>query len=401
MMNKTELIHSLPKVKLVLGNGYDLHCKLHSSYKDYLNKRKDYFAKLSSLIDSYRLQFNSLRYFLTNSSFNNIDLNKINFWDLVFAYNSKFSDIDNSWFSLEEKILRMLTDKLSFISLPSVFNTIHHEIRDSSLESDFFASFLSNKYDCKNAFGINKFYKLLLKELKEFESYFGQFILNQRINTKDYSFEIGLENKRYKKCACQTLDLLCSRNNVVSVDNFNYDDCGIDEFKNIERNINGNINTPIFGVDSKFEPDDIRVIFTKTYRRMNEDMNCKEANVEPNFENLIIYGHSLDEADYSYFFPIFDKLHLTDNTAKNVIVFAFTIYDKSKEDEIKSTLSKRVYKIIQNYSLYKGYSNDTSIRLVDYLSIQKRIIMYEIPEITDAKLTSENFFDYGFEDEKQ
>ena len=130
-------------------------------------------------------------------------------------------------------------------------------------------------------------------------------------------------------------------------------------------------------------------------------MNCKEIYENEQFENLIIYGHSLDKADYSYFFPIFDKLCLTDNNACNTIVFGFTIYDMSKENDIKKTLSARIYKILKAYAVYKGYSINDATRLVDYLSIQRRIVMYEIPEIIDRNLAHKTFFDSGFKDDKR
>ena len=34
-MTKTDLMKNLTDVKLIIGNGFDLHCKLSTSYRDY------------------------------------------------------------------------------------------------------------------------------------------------------------------------------------------------------------------------------------------------------------------------------------------------------------------------------------------------------------------------------
>ena len=35
MLSKKEVINNLKNVKLILGNGFDLHCGLKSKYSDY------------------------------------------------------------------------------------------------------------------------------------------------------------------------------------------------------------------------------------------------------------------------------------------------------------------------------------------------------------------------------
>ncbi|MBQ7994734.1 MAG: helix-turn-helix domain-containing protein [Bacilli bacterium] len=39
-MEKREYIHNLKNVKLVIGNGFDLHCGLKTSYKDYFKSKE-------------------------------------------------------------------------------------------------------------------------------------------------------------------------------------------------------------------------------------------------------------------------------------------------------------------------------------------------------------------------
>lgn len=143
------------------------------------------------------------------------------------------------------------------------------------------------------------------------------------------------------------------------------------------QHINGSWKNPIFGVDTVFEPKDPAFIFTKTSRRIDSDLFDNSIETKPDFENLVIYGHSLDEADYSYFFPAFDKLKLTDSLASNVVVFAYSIYDSNKEEEIKAELRQAVSNIMYAYAKSKNLSDPK--RFLDSLSTQKRIVTYEIP----------------------
>ena len=47
-MDKVKHIKSLEKVKLVLGNGFDLHCKLQSSYNDYYLENRTKYDEIIS-----------------------------------------------------------------------------------------------------------------------------------------------------------------------------------------------------------------------------------------------------------------------------------------------------------------------------------------------------------------
>ena len=398
-MDKIEYIKSLKKVKLILGNGFDLHCKLHSSYSDYIFKNNQTFTYLKTIISEYKKQFNDCIPYYENTTFKQIEINQINIFDFIFALLS-LSNIKNvAWFNVEEIIQRSLQDNPmhSQVSFPFVLKTIQEKKSDSYFNCDILASLIINKANLSSIYHEEQFYSFLLSELKQFEKKFGHFIKNQRENIDNHCFSIGLKNSRFEKCSQYTISFLCEETEVVSVDNFNYDDCGFGAFSSKERNINGNTEAPIFGIDSIFPPNDCRIIFTKTYRRMMEDMDNQIVKPPKIFENVVIYGHSLDKADYSYFFPIFDQLQLTNSLAKGSIVFAFTIFDQLNESQIKASLNKSIYEIIESYAAYKNYLNKEKIRLVDYLSIQKRIVLYEIPEITNRELTYKNHFDSGFE----
>ena len=99
----------------------------------------------------------------------------------------------------------------------------------------------------------------------------------------------------------------------------------------------------IFGIDATaVPPSDDAYIFTKTYRKMIQG-TPEESALPRDIGKIKFYGHSLGQADYSYFQSIFDYYDLYDHTT---LQFYFTIYDKSKEVEIKRRATEAVYKLI-------------------------------------------------------
>ena len=228
----------------------------------------------------------------------------------------------------------------------------------------------------------------MLDELKEFEIGFGKFIYAQLHETWYESCNHGREfiNESYVKKATDTIKELCDENNLVAIDSFNYGDIRVESVADKLQNINGDMNSPIFGIDSIFEPKDQRFIFTKTARRIDSDLFGFSYDAKPDFENIVIFGHSLNPADYSYFFPLFDRIKLTDILATNVIVFAYSIYDEKKEDIIKSQLRDAMSKLLYAYAVDKQLPNPC--RFLDSLSTQKRIITYEIPVLRKEKYSS-------------
>lgn len=112
-MNKEEFVKSLTKVKLVIGNGFDLHCGLHTRYYDYYCKKIQIFSFIKELYKSYEK---------TNTI--NIDDEKIkdiSTWSVFFALNSFRYTYTNErfWCDIERLMLSSFmtrpisTDKFS------------------------------------------------------------------------------------------------------------------------------------------------------------------------------------------------------------------------------------------------------------------------------------------------
>lgn len=393
-MDKQEYIKSLKNVKIVLGNGFDLHCGLHSKYSDYYCKNYEKFFFIKDLIIKYKESE------ILDLDFNDKRVQSINTWDVFFVMNSPSSPsaIKKDWCDVERLIYCSLiqynndtsdASKIA-VALGSIinWNRIHAFLFANSLATNhderFVVEFIKNRAKFIK-FNHKDFYGFLLKELNNFEKDFGQFIYKQFHNTYMEVCSYGTKkvfNSDYSYDANYTINELCDENNLVSIDSFNYSSIEKVSLNSKFQNINGSYESPIFGIDTKFKPNEKQFLFTKTARRINADMFSDTFNGNPQFENVIIYGHSLDEADYSYFFPLFDKLNLIDSTASGVLVFAYSVYDEEKKNEIEADFRRRMVKIIYDYANSKHVPEPE--RLLDSLSTQKRVIVYLLNDISFA-----------------
>lgn len=381
-VDKRDFIKSLPKVKIVIGNGFDLYCGLKTKYKDYFDNNKDKYHFINEKYREY------LDMSIVDFDFPDKRINLLNSWDLFFALNGVDNNqmFDSNWCDIERLMLssfpvhvssnerNTVTSKIDWSVVKGLVTKDEH--RKCCDIYDFIAEFMKKRMKYLGA-NSELFYEFLLSELKAFEKNFGNYIYEQIVPKTPESNFIDTTKKEYFWEAEATINELCDINNLVSIDTFNYSDMCIENLKCPIQHINGSYLNPIFGIDSSFEPEDECFIFTKTARRIDSDMFNHSFERKPDFENVVIFGHSLNEADYSYFFPLFDKLNLLDSLANNVVVFAYSIYDGKQEQAIKSTLRKSISNILFAYAKSKGVSEPQ--RFLDSLSTQNRIVTYELP----------------------
>lgn len=188
---------------------------------------------------------------------------------------------------------------LYFIDQQEIMNLIEYIILYSYMDSE------------------DNIYEGLLKNLEIFENNFQRYIniiCNQLLNDKEgYLYNLyTVANNTSEK---------------IYIINFNYtsisilDDTqkyptifeikkGILHNSVIENNVHGRFNTNIiFGIDQQgLKPMDKEYIFSKTYRKMRSLHTLNNNPLPPNQQvtEIIFFGHSLSEADYSYFQSIFD-----------------------------------------------------------------------------------------------
>lgn len=397
-MTKEEMIKDLKNVKLVIGNGYDLHCGLKSSYADFFMRdvgKNDYFNKW---LDEFEGKI-SLNDFDAEQSkedvwveFKNID--KLNIWDLFFYIKTKIANQNNKkvwlWCDIETVMYNSLKSydsregNTNLFTWEYVYKVVNKEMQANfdCFEVYVMAKVILKKRNMEGFKNIDEFYYYILDELNQFEKEFGMFIDKKRYSYYYSSFKVT--NSDFENRSKMTLQKLCNVDNLVSIDSFNYDDIANDDLNKILHNINGNLENPIFGIDSNLcRASDPRFIFTKTNRRMELEMINFECQKDIAFDNVIVYGHSLSSNDYSYFFPLLDKLEMTNFLSNKKIIFGFSVYDREKETEIKRKNRINIQKLFEAYANYKGLKDVN--RLLDSLTTQNRVLTYEIR-------TFENYF---------
>ena len=411
---------------LILGNGFDLHCGLKSSYKDFFQS-----TILDTIGGRYRLQ--------------QMKAGVSGFWEtLLFGYYTTFGKVNYNWCDIETIIKNTVlaignrNKGLAFEALESVkrredpneiksvYGTIEHFIYINCM-SIFYDTLYSGK-----TYSDNEAYSLLvnriLQELHKFERGFCKYIKNNIVNPnneKEYNTQYivnamnllntltGFTDIRY-----ETIDDIIERqeeayykplsptmyqsdwrekhilsqefSNLHSVNilSFNYtalfDILGV-QSPCLYNNVHGKLCMNkcaencascniIFGIDdtviqSQEENFELHK-FSKTYRKML--IADAETSILPKIDNQMIeikfYGHSLSEADYSYFQSIFDYYNLYENNKVSLIFY----YSKGFEQ------TDEVYRLINTYG--KTLSNkDQGKNLTHKLLLENRFKIIEVP----------------------
>ncbi|MGQ2284464.1 AbiH family protein [Leuconostoc pseudomesenteroides] len=213
--------------------------------------------------------------------------------------------------------------------------------------------------------------KYLMSELHKFESAFSKYLWVQ-VGTKEDTY---IEKSREL-----TEILMKNEKGPIKLLSFNYTNPFYSWGNDINlRNIHGSLkdDNVIFGVDSNIiteQPDSMELFkFTKTSRILklasNTETDSWSFGGSP-LQQITIYGHSLGEADYSYFQSIFDSINLYQGKTK--LVFAYSIYDYNKSEEIKTHYENAVENLMSQYG--KSFTNQSHGRnLLHKLLLEDRI----------------------------
>lgn len=358
---------------IVLGNGADLACGLRSKYRDFfryrfneivknneykLGKQNDVFEQAKEYFDE---NINSLVKGAINGS--------RNFWDILFL--SKNSDVtgnDYDWCNIESIIKNTTTDAL-------------HNDQYTWLKN------LSSKYSIViNELVAQKWSKrtiitFLLNELKDFESSFAEYIRGEKIRSAEYQNEFSkmlkeisdlssyFSNSAFAEAEFAEETVLSFNYSTSDDDNY-VNNPNIREWINIHGYVgvnnslsNSNYEKPIFGIDSSdISENDPRIPFTKTFRVATE-INNHLKPLPPKVDALVFYGHSLSEADYSYFEALFDLYNIY--SSKVILCFYYGTYcisnvldaeKRRKREMLNNQLCKEITINIYNLLAHYGRS---------------------------------------------
>ena len=420
----------MSKQLLILGNGFDLHCGLKSSYKDFFRY---------TILDTIGERFNLAQ----------MKIGVSGFWEgLLMEYYKALGNLDYSWCDIETIIKETLyciycgNDKESVninngLWLKALNSTIYRRNPPDELKNIespitryifmYCFKFLYNLHP-----GIPDFNKLkllmrnLLQELHNFEKRFCKYIkdciydekndINEQyivnavnllayitvFSTPDFEniddmIEIEEEDDeeeishnvfqpivREKKVISKRFKQLWNTN-ILS---FNYtaifDILGVEcpcTYSNVHGKLCNKLcsedcvsSSVIFGIDDTLiqsqETNELR-LFSKTYRKMSD--TSTPISILPKNDGQPIeikfYGHSLSEADYSYFQSIFDFYNLYDNNNVSLLFY----YSKGYEQ------NDAIYQLINSYG--KTLDNkDQGKNLIHKLLLENRLKIVVVPD---------------------
>ncbi|MDN6968367.1 hypothetical protein FCS83_07350 [Oenococcus sp. UCMA 17063] len=387
---------------IIIGNGFDLQCKLKSSYLDF------YEDRYKGSIQQKLFEINAGTDLKTE--FHSLD-GSLNIWDYILNGYFEVKNDKNpvkQWSSIEEIIELVINNHVAkdmfdisekedpfyfFSDLtericsfdPSTDTPKGKYAKDGDTKMYFnfleslahivftFSPEIKSKIKSKdNTYPVKKFF---LDELKKFEKSFSNY-LREKYNEASSNPSINyLGNSSELMETLIGTDLQLGENEKLanSILSFNYTTPFHlrDTRQSIYclRNVHGliNINHPdkseiIFGIDSenieknkkddeKEEQKEDRTGFTKTFRTLFLNSNRIETNIFDYPVKIIkVYGHSLDEGDYSYFQSIFDAVDLYNNKAV-YIYFYYSAYAKTEKEneELKYAYFKKVAHLFEEY----------------------------------------------------
>lgn len=297
-------------------------------------------------------------------------------WDIILQANSQ-----ESWYDIETEIKKWMTVSKGSVSAPyiRVADKINTEIIPtdnylpiigkrslSNLPIAQVAYFLYSMQKYQRKWTPKNVASLLMQELHRFESAFCQY-LNCEIASHEAFYK---ESEKKLLSAIEEFGLPDNCKSEVSILDFNFtdplDSKTINSSTNADNptliNIHGSCknNTAIFGIDGtdNMEEEDSRH-FTKTYRLLSLNnpnirniihISHKNENDDTLPDMIKFYGHSLSEADYSYFQSIFDGVNLYEGNIKliffyrprrdNSSVEGARIPDSEAADEMKDKVTK-------------------------------------------------------------
>ena len=403
---------------IVLGNGFDLACDLKSSYNDFLKFQMKNVEPTTSF-KSVKQSINSIDEkedldLIKNNQQVSERLKKIystglNIWTLLLINYYDEKDEKLKWQDIEEKIHFYLKNGLIRLIEGNQLSKNDQDPREVK-----YAVILVKGVALFKEVAINsneKIAEFLLEELHNLEKIFNNYLFENagyRGTTSSDSSSSYFDRAHDLLEKLSNLDVNSAEKIKYNVMSFNYtnpwdrnrwssefpvNSSFIEPKKYI--NVHGqavrdheesaeNVNRIIFGIDNEdIEASSKEYIFTKTYRTLvnysdtRKSTKATDANIfDKNVKTIKFFGHSLGDADYSYFQQMFDYYHLYDNDDLK-LYFYFKTYDNRSITEYLHDQSLRVIKLLDKYG--KTMTNEEHGKnLVTRLEMTKRLFIKQI-----------------------
>ena len=356
---------------IVIGNGFDLECGLASSFSNFVKARTVDFEKADHGQIAEDMLFTKT------------------IWDVILS-----SMGDANWCDIEGTIADWIAPKNREGKRPkSKFEKTLHKLAnptrtyDTDKVEDSVALFLEMRYQHHGPWNSENLLQITREDLAKLESDFDRYLSHEVETSKDYKEKVGelmseiILDQRPSNDEYDVKESILSFNYTRVINQFRSDEHDT-EYVNIHGRLGGEI---VFGIDGTDRMDNPMALpFTKTYRLMALDL--------PNVGKLVhvptsgvpmadgtkmikFYGHSLGEADYSYFQAILDSVKLYEGDTR--LVFYFRPHKLSSgcmQDEncARKEMMEKVIRLLTAYGLTLD-NKDHGKNLIHKLLIEGRL----------------------------
>lgn len=397
---------------LVLGNGFDLQCGLKSAFTDFMKPRDQLMEKASLTwdVDSASLRKSPDEPYgeLSDEDGSALVLKKMGLtaWDYIL----KEDEQERTWYDVEECIRTWVDYGTGTMVTPCSKHMQHIRsmrypnwpgIETTAERAVYF--FARDVYLTGKEGDPASILSVLLEELHRFEEIFADYLRKQQENNIWYAVKAAKllntlaadrvhlnQRESTQNIPCEELD------GEDTALNFNYTQ-PIPTSSDIPSdmlNVHGlaeNHNI-IFGMDGKDlglgQPYYTSTVkFTKTYRLMALSSRPHQTLVHPYVAGfpgsatgvIKFFGHSLGDADYSYFQAIFDEVNLYESDTHLVFY-----YNKNRSNEtvqgkdVKEEMFEKVNRLITTYGATLD-NKDHGRNLLHKLLLEGRLTIKQAP----------------------
>ena len=383
----------------ILGNGFDLYLELETRYENYFNSRKldeNFFKKLENIYKkNYQYGKNNkgkkVLVIVDNTGLRTeIEelYNKYKIENLFYLYLSFLKKENLNWNEVESNIKKFI-----IYTNESLKKTVENILENAEMNKLYFYILVSKIIILKKIDEIKNENENKRNDEEKREFNYLDFMMEQlNLFEKDFGNYIGsLELKEENKNRLINIFRTTCRKKII---NFNYSiflQDLIDRYKDIAFseieiprrikpiesivNIHGDFKNPIFGIDSLNSEEQFQN-FTKTSRILNNDtIENFELPKPEKLGTINFFGHSLSEADYSYFQSLFDYYDIYSSNIK--LNFMYSEYDKNDLTRAKRETHNNVVKLMKNYG-EKVENKDKGKNLLHKLLIENRIKLINV-----------------------
>lgn len=346
---------------LIVGNGFDLCCKLNSAYADFYTKHFD-----SEIIEVFSPRS-------INPTFEE-DKDYVGKYDLLELILLDTYSEDESGKILWKDIESTIEESVNFDKQSYLYKILH---KSTEPKIWFMIQMLQGIHGEESLKSDKSIINVFKKSVHKLEANFMKYIKDQVTNddpSSDNDYMVNTE-KLYNYLTEKEY----SKTYVI---NFNYTYLMKTEREKFYeyKNVHGRYcNDIILGIDTSSIKDENKEFLdlTKTYRKMILDAqsNSGTKSLPKKVKSIKFFGHSLAKADYAYFRSIFDFYNIYGSNVD--IIFYYYKYNDTPdflENQIES-----VYSLLDDYG--QSFSGDLEKKgdnLVHKLSLEGRLKIKEM-----------------------